>query len=231
VPELLPAPRHLLATLKENNVRLQLFQQSAFVVWGSGDRGVAFDLGYEVSSTVVSGLVVEAVVISHKHPDHLHREHLEALSVPVFGPPDVVKALTDLAAPVNVIRPGDVIQVAGMTISAFAVDHGPNLSAEIDNLGLLIEDGRRRVLFLGDMAAPSKVPAGPWDLMLIPVGASKVFTVEAARDFVEQVGHAGKVAPIHFHGRSDLTCGERFRTLAAPICDACLINVGETVEV
>ena len=210
-------------------MRLTLFHQSAFVLHGGGT--IAVDLGYEVPGEVVAELAVDASIVTHKHPDHLHLPHLEALGAPVFGPQDVIQELAALDVPQTEIRPGDIFMVKEISVIAFESDHGPNLSSEIDNLGLVFSTEEKSLLCLGDMAVPSAVPVGPWDLILAPVGGSKVFTPEAAVEFVSGLGHTGRVIPIHFHGRADRTAGEQFRSCAAGVCNVELIDVGQTLEV
>ena len=210
-------------------MRITLFHQSAFLLHEGGT--IAVDFGCEVPDEVVAELDVDASIVTHKHPDHLHLPHLEALGASVFGSQDVVQELEALDVPQTVIRPGDDFMVNGISVIAFDSDHGPNLSSEIDNLGLVFSTEERSLLYLGDMAVPSLVPAEPWDLILAPVGGSKVFTPEAAVEFVADLGHTGRVIPIHFHGRADRTAGEQFRACAAGVCEVELIDVGQTVEV
>ena len=210
---------------------LTRFQQSAFTLNTASGAAIAVDFG--IFSEEVESRSVDACFVSHGHPDHLYIPHLKAMGVPVFGPPDVVEklALTDLEVPLTVIQPGDEVDVAGIKITAFDSDHGPNLTADIDNLGLTFSADEQRLLYLGDMAVPSEIPSGDWSLIMVPVGGSKVFTPEEAVAFIDKIGHTGRVVPIHFDENVDYTCGDRFRTLAANICDVHLIGIGEKLEV
>ncbi|MFA6116362.1 MAG: MBL fold metallo-hydrolase [Sphingomonas sp.] len=212
-------------------MHLHLLHQSAFVLRAAHGGAIAVDLGYEVPAETVAGLSVEAVLTSHLHPDHFHRPHLDALEVPLFCPEDVAEAIGSPPFRVTKITAGVEFDVAGFSVTPFASDHGPHLSAAIDNLGFAFSSGDKNLLFLGDMAAASSIPPGNWDAILIPVGGSKVFSAEEAAAYIAALGHRGRVVPIHFHGRSDRACGERFALLAADLCDVRLLGVGETMEV
>lgn len=212
-------------------MKLTLFQQSAFVLAPRRGEAVAFDLGREVPAETVDGLRVGAAVVSHGHPDHFHLEHLMHLGVPIFGAADLEAHMSRGGLAFHALEPGRTRTVGGLRLTAFAVDHGPDISSPLDNLGLMAEADGRRVLFLGDMATPGPIPAPPWDLVLIPVGGSKVFSPEAAADFVEAVRVSGAVVPIHFHGRSDRTSGARFCELVGGRRRARLVGVGQTIEV
>ena len=212
-------------------MQITLFHQSAFLLHSGGNVNIAVDLGDEVPNEVVAELDVDATIVSHSHPDHFHRPHLAVMGAPVFAPQDVVDELKGMDISQTVIQSGTEFMVNEISMVAFDSDHGPNLTTDIDNLGLTFSSEGRSLLFLGDMAIPSGTPTGPWDLILVPVGGSKVFTPEAAAEFIADLGHSGRVVPIHFHGRADRTAGERFRTCAAGVCEVQVLAVGQTLEV
>ena len=210
-------------------MKIELLRQSAFVITSQAGESIAVDLGSEVSQEAPARLKPTAALVSHLHPDHFHRPHLDALGAPVYGPPDVVAQLEGATFPVHVVRPGDRLCLAGMEVEAFAADHGPNISAMIDNLGFTFREAGKSILFLGDMAVETVVPGGPWDLVLIPVGCSKVFTPQEAATFLATLDHTGLVIPIHYHGRSDPGCGEAFRAIASAFSRVIVPAPGEQV--
>lgn len=208
---------------------IELLRQSAFILTTEDGNSIAVDVGYEVCADIIGGLAPCAVLVSHLHPDHFHRPHLDSLDAPVYGPPDVATQLADAPFPVEAIRPGERISIVGMDIEVFASDHGPNISTPIDNLGFAFYGFGKSVLFLGDMAVPSAVPNGPWDVVLVPVGCSKVFSPQEAADFLRTLGHNGLVIPIHYHGRSDPQCGRAFEALALGSSRVVIPAIGERV--
>lgn len=210
-------------------MEIELLRQSAFVLTSQTGETIAVDLGYEVAEEIVAGLRPAAVLVSHLHPDHFHRAHLDRLGAPVYAPADVAAQLTEASFPVRVIAPGDQLVLAGVTVEVFAADHGPNISAEIDNLAFIFREEGKSLLFLGDMAVDTPVRGGPWDLVLAPVGGSKVFTAQGAASFLQSLGHAGRVIPVHYHGRSDPACGETFRKIASSFSRVLIPAAGERV--
>ena len=205
--------------------KLTRLHQSGFVL-DTGSERIAFDVPTESPPDLVSKIKpVAAVVASHKHPDHFCPAHLTALEAPIYAPGDALKDIPDLALPKHPIFEGQTLVIGKTKITTFPCDHGPGLSAPIENLGLLIEVAGRRIYFVGDMAVPSPTPEGPFDLVLVPVGGSKVFTPEQALEFLQKIKHTGFVIPVHYHGRSDREAGTRFAALAENIVKPLVLDV------
>ena len=105
---------------------------------------VAVDLGSEMPTEMIQGLgALAGVVISHKHPDRLHNDHLRLIDAPKYGPADVVEELRRGGLDVVVLSIGESRHIGGFAFTALRSDHGPTISAPIDNLALeLSADGK-----------------------------------------------------------------------------------------
>ena len=212
-------------------MKIRRYEQSAFALRTIGGIRVAVDFGQEVLADTISAHgAIHAAFVSHQHPDHLHPPHLLAFAAPVYAPKDVVDRLESSDLDIETVTADSNVRIGDLSVTFFNSDHGPNLSAPIDNLGMAFLSHGKRVLFLGDMAVASEVPNASWDAVLVPVGGSKVFTPEAAANYVRHLGHTGVVIPVHYHGRADRTSGEQFRTHAASFCDVRLLDVGAEVD-
>jgi L-ascorbate metabolism protein UlaG (beta-lactamase superfamily) len=212
-------------------MKLVLYHQSAFVIQSEGGTVIAVDFGQEVPADSVAAYKPAATVVSHQHPDHFCIHHVMAFGSPVYAPSDVVAQLKDFPHGLNTIKAGAKVNIGDVAVGVFDVDHGPNLSAKIDNLGFAFTSRGRHLLFLGDMGAASHVHQGACDVVLVPVGGSKVFSPAEAADYVASIGHKGVVVPIHYHGRADRASGEKFRAIAESLCDVRLLNVGQELAV
>ena len=213
------------------NMRLTKYVQSAFTIEDSEGGMHVFDFGSEMSPDVVRRFAgATSVFVSHKHPDHLHPDHVRALASATFAPSDVVVDLEKSDVQASKIMPGDTVARGHIRVTAVHSDHGPNISAPIDNVGFLITSGVARLLFLGDMAVHTPIPPGPYDAMLVPVGGSKVFTPEDAARFIERIEYKGIVIPIHYHGRADRTAGAKFKALADRQADIRVLEVGDYID-
>lgn len=213
-------------------MHLTKYLQSAFTLRTRAGAVFGVDFGSETPpDTVLSLGHLTAVFVSHRHPDHLHVEHLRVIGTDVYGPQDVISELNQLAIPTHPLMPGDCITVDGLEVRAYLSNHGPGLSAPIDNLALSFHVDGKHVLYLGDMAVSSPIPDRIWDAVLIPVGGSKVFTPEAALAFITDLGHTGLTIPIHYHGRADRAAGQTFARLASNRCSVRELAAGEAVEV
>lgn len=212
-------------------MKITFYQQCAFVINTKGGLTAAFDFGYEVPIEVVRTVAPDVCFCTHLHPDHLHAPYLEAFDAPIYAPHDVLERLDSLAFSKTPIMPGDQVEVGDLGVLAFESDHGPGLSAPIHNVGFALNSGGRRILYLGDMARPSPTPNGPWDAVFVPVGGSKVFSPEAAADFIRQIGHRGLTVPNHYHGRSDPRSGEQFEKIARAFCRVTRMTPGQSLEI
>lgn len=218
-----------------NNVTLYKYYQSAFLLEasdGSRSERFVFDLGSEITPELAASMrPAEAVFISHQHPDHFSIDAIRALSAShAYGPTDVSEKAEQDGISMKVISSGDQITVGNLSVECFTSDHGPNISAPIPNLGFVLRLGGQKIFFAGDMAVASGPQNSGFDVVLVPVGGSKVFTPEAALDYLRLISHRKIVVPIHYHGRADRQAGEKFRELADGYCDVRVLDVGESLQ-
>lgn len=211
-------------------VKLIRLHQSGFVIVTNSGR-FAFDVGSESPSELVERIrPVSAVFASHKHPDHFNKDHIIRLGAPFYAPSDTIREMEGHPVETHAIVAGTPLAVGPLHITAFDCDHGPGLSAPIQNCSLLIEVEGKRIYCVGDMAIPSPHPNLPFDVVLLPVGGSKVFDVSAAIAFVKALAYPGVVIPVHYHGRADRQAGLSFATLAASICKPVVLDVEQELN-
>lgn len=214
------------------NNNITRHEQSGLLIRSRG-KTLAIDIGKLTSAETVKGMSKpDAAIVSHQHGDHLCPDNLQALDAPIFAAADVLPLLHD-GAVVTAIRPGKTMDVAGFTVTAHEVDHGPKLSAPIENLGFVIHFPNGHTLyFAGDIARPGTPPTGPFDTVVLPVsGAGFVFTAVEALEYLERIGHRSRVIPVHDTGPSDPDAVARFVALAPEHLDVVALAVGESAEV
>lgn len=105
---------------------------------------------------------LDGVFVTHAHADHLSFRTLELLermsdTVPIYAPPTVAEWLVRLGhAQAKPIAPGDVVSIAGVTITAAAATHagsryGVDRWRSATNM-YLMDDGAQSCFFAGDTA-------------------------------------------------------------------------------
>ena len=129
---------------------------------------------------------IDVIVLSHGDFDHLHVPTMNALArrfpkARVLLPPGVAGPVI-LAGAAHVVRsrPGQATHINGLTITAERAHHETrrNLAAlrSGNAFSWVITDGRKKILFIGDTAygpafAEIGRSHGPFDLLLVPIGA------------------------------------------------------------
>ena len=206
-------------------------EQSTLMIEAMG-RALIIDIGTLTPAENLDRLPkLDAALVSHQHGDHFALDHLRAIGAPVYGPADVVMQLYEGMA-ATVLRPGETVDVAGFAVTPVLADHGPKLSAPIDNLGFVIRWPGHVLYFAGDIARSGTPPAGPFDTVVVPVGgAGFVFSAAEALEYLDQIGHRGRVIPVHDTGPSDPDAVARFMDLAPGHLEVTSLDIGDSVEV
>lgn len=212
-------------------MKLTRYEHVAVVFEADGQR-LGLDFGAFTSTETVARLPrLDHIVVSHRHGDHFSETTLRTLGAPVSAPSEVVALLGD-GLQSHTLRLGESKLTAGFKVTPTLADHGPKVTSPVENFGFIIERGGRRVYFVGDMAVPTPPPTGPFDVVLIPVaGGGFVFDADQAFDFIKEIGHRGRVVPIHDAGPAEPGCIERFARLAEGWCEVVVLDVGESMEV
>ena len=137
---------------------------------------------------------VVAIVITHEHEDHWTPAHLDAIremnpDARIFGPAGVAAAAAEY--PVEVVSPGDTVEVDPFTLTFFGGKHAVIHESipVIDNVGVLVNGS---VYYAGDSYA---LPGLPVEVLAAPIGAPWL-KIGEAMDYVAAVKPA-RVYPVH----------------------------------
>ncbi|MGY2700696.1 MBL fold metallo-hydrolase [Nocardioides sp. HB32] len=120
----------------------------------------------------------DVVLISHLHHDHLHLPSLRRFGreVPILVPRGGESLLRSVGADrVQPVAPGDVVEVAGVTVTVLPATHdggrGPHTKVTGPALGFRVDGGDRSFWFPGDTELrPDMGKVGHVDLALVPIG-------------------------------------------------------------
>ncbi len=185
-------------------MKVTKFEQSGFIIETNGGYRLAVDIGSYTPVEKLNDQMVDALLISHLHGDHFSLEQIKKLApkklylnrecLEILGEEDLPSEIIQVAA-------GDSIDIYGIKVLIFDVDHGPNTKVRPqENFGFLIETDEEKLYFAGDMFYPSGLDVGSLsvDYALIPVGTFYTFGPEEALDFVRQFKKIGQVLPMHY---------------------------------
>ena len=120
----------------------------------------------------------DVVLISHLHHDHLHVPSLRRFrsDVPILVPRGGEALLRSVGLDrVRPVGPGDVVEVAGVTVTVLAATHdggrGPHTKITGPALGFRVDGGGRSFWFPGDSELREDMSrVGHVDLALVPIG-------------------------------------------------------------
>ncbi len=207
---------------------LTKFEQSGFILETSKGFRVAIDIATMTPLEKLENVSkVDLMVISHIHKDHFSPEHIAKLNPNVLILPEECDAVlhpNSLGLPVAasiaygdthpevsahsiLSQEGFVYETGDVKISFFHVDHGPNISAPVDNYGFLIEADGKKIYFAGDMFYPSGMDVSGLEVdhVLIPVGTVYTFGPEEAFSFAKQFKAIKNLVPMHDRGNVEMT--------------------------
>lgn len=185
-------------------MRLTKFEQSGFILETDKGYKLAIDIGSYTPVEKLSGIYPDAMIVSHIHGDHFSIEQIKKLSPKkIYLNEECVEGLgeQELTSEILQIKVGDQVDVDGIKVQFFDVDHGPNVKLRPkENFGFLIEVDGKKVYFAGDMFYPSGIDVSNLevDVALIPVGTFYTFGPQEALAFVKQFKKIGKVTPMHY---------------------------------
>jgi L-ascorbate metabolism protein UlaG (beta-lactamase superfamily) len=185
-------------------MKLTKLEQSGFILETDKGYKLAIDIGSYSPVEKLDGISPDAMLVSHIHGDHFSVEQIKKLSPKkIYLNEECVEALgeQELAAEITQVKVGDEIDMDGIKVQFFDVDHGPNVKLRPrENFGFLIEADGKKIYFAGDMFYPSGIDVSNLevDVALIPVGTFYTFGPNEALDFVKQFKRIGKVTPMHY---------------------------------
>ncbi len=185
-------------------MKLIPFEQSGFILETDKGYKLAIDIGSYTPVEKLNDISPDAMLISHIHSDHFSIEQIKKLSPKkLYINSECIDALGEktLSSEIVQTKVGDTLDIEGIKVVLFDVDHGPNVKVRPkENFGFLIEADGKRVYFAGDMFNPSGMDVLNLevDVALIPVGTFYTFGPQEALSFIKQFKKIGKVIPMHY---------------------------------
>jgi L-ascorbate metabolism protein UlaG (beta-lactamase superfamily) len=178
-------------------VQIVHFGQSC-VLAETGTARLLLDPGvYSTGFEELTGL--DAILVTHQHPDHLDVDRLPALlaanpRAELVADPGTAELLTAAGIGHRVVRPGEVLELAGTAVEVIGGDHGvihPDIPV-VPNNGYLIEGDSGTILHPGDSFT---LCGRAVDTLLLPTVAPW-FKISEAVDYLRAAAPALAV-PIH----------------------------------
>lgn len=199
-------------------MKLTQFEQSGFILETTSGYRLAMDIGSYTPIEKLDETSSDSMLVSHIHSDHFSIEQIKKLSPKkIFLNEECIEALgeQELSSEIIQVKIGDKIDIEGIKVQFFDVDHGPNVKLRPrENFGFLIEADGKKIYFAGDMFYPSGIGVSNLevDIALIPVGTFYTFGPKEAIGFAKNFKRIGKIIPMHYQ-KTPETRGE-FITLA-----------------
>lgn len=185
-------------------MKLTQFEQSGWILTTDNGFKLAIDIGSYTPVEKLEKIFPDAMLVSHIHGDHFSVEQIKQLSPKeLYLNEECIEAIGEeaLGSEIVQVKVGDQIDIKGIKVQFFDVDHGPNVKLRPrENFGFLIEADDQKVYFAGDMFTPSGIDVSSLevDYALIPVGTFYTFGPQEALDFVKQFKKIGRVIPMHY---------------------------------
>lgn len=184
-------------------MQIQKFEQSGFIITNNSGYKLAIDIGNKTNLEALENINVDAMIVSHIHGDHFHLENILKLNPKkLYLNTECLEVLGEevLSAEIIKIKTGDALDIDSFKISVFAVDHGPNVSVPVENLGFEIIIDDQKVYFCGDMYNANNLDVSNMsvDYLLLPVGGHYTFGPNEALEFAKQFKSIGTIIPMHY---------------------------------
>lgn len=185
-------------------MKLTKFEQSGFILETSNGFRLALDIGNKTSVEKLQGVTVDGMLVSHIHGDHFSLDQIKALlPKKLYLNQECIEIIGEEALPFEIskVKIGDEYMIDTIKVQFFNVDHGPNVSAPVqENFGFLITVDDKTIYFAGDMFYESGIDVSNLevDIALLPVGTFYTFGPREAFEFAKKFKKIGKVIPMHY---------------------------------
>jgi L-ascorbate metabolism protein UlaG (beta-lactamase superfamily) len=194
-------------------MKLTKFEQSGFILETEGGFRLAFDIGNKTPLEKLEGITADAMLISHIHGDHFSLDQIKKINPKkLYLNHECIETLGEesLTSEIVQVKVGDLITIGNITVQFFNVDHGPNVSAPLqENFGFLITADNQKIYFAGDMFYESGIDVSNLEVhyALLPVGTHYTFGPREAFEFANKFKKIGKIISMHYANKPE-TQGE-----------------------
>lgn len=202
-------------------MKITKFEQSGFILETNSGYKLAIDIGSYTPVEKLNGILPDAMLVSHIHGDHFSLEQIKKLSPKkIYLNEECIEALgeQELSSEIIQVKVGDHLDVEGIKVQFFDVDHGPNVKLRPrENFGFLIEADGNKIYFAGDMYYQSGMDVSNLevDIALIPVGTFYTFGPQEALAFAATFKKIENIIPMHYEKTPETK--QQFIDLAADI--------------
>ncbi len=131
----------------------------------------------------------DLILITHEHRDHFSPEDVEKLRKPGTVIVTIQQVAAQLKGDVRVVKPGDQIQVMGITVAAVpaynpAKQFHPQSAGHV---GFVLTIGDRRIYHAGDTDVIPEMAGLQVDVALLPVGGKYTMNAAEAADAANRI--------------------------------------------
>lgn len=185
-------------------MKLTKLEQSGFIFEAQNGFTLALDIGTYTPKEKLAGVSPDAMIVSHLHGDHFSIENIKGLCPKkLYLSRECIELLGEesIACEIVEIKADEEIDIQGIKVKIFDVDHGPNVKVRPrENFGFLFEIDNEKIYFAGDMFYSSGLDVSKLevDLALIPVGTFYTFGPSEAIQFAHSFGRLKKVISMHY---------------------------------
>lgn len=140
----------------------------------------------------------DIILLTHKHADHVNSEVLRKIDAPIYSTLEVQKNYSELS--INVIKEGDVFNLANIKIEVVKAVHGYNpllrgAKEVYENVGYIIDDGVTRFYATSDTICFSNDYKA--DIVALPITAHGVTMSSYEASLIAKDLDATLVLPVH----------------------------------